>query len=107
MATFVSLVTCYSSSKTSRHSGVNRDFMAAFSHNFHTPNSLGKHRAAVRTPQSTGKGSVSHTKSGAKGKSPSTTPRSTSSGPATSSPTTKPICAKTFSFSHLKMLLNH
>ncbi|MGH0137874.1 UNVERIFIED_CONTAM: hypothetical protein FKN15_065035 [Acipenser sinensis] len=75
MATFVSLVTCYSCNKTSRHSGVKRDFLAALSHNPNTPNSCGKRRDAARTPKSSGKGSVSHIKSGAKGKSPATTPR--------------------------------
>lgn len=100
------LVTCYSCNKTSRHIGVKRDFLAALSHNPNTPNSCGKRRDAARTPKSTGKGSVSHIKSGAKGKSPATTPRSTSSRPATPSPSTKPIGVKKSPFSHLKMLLN-
>lgn len=105
-STSTMLVTCYSCNKTSRHSGVKRDFLAALSHNPNTPNSCGKRRDAARTPKSTGKGSVSHIKSGAKGKSPATTPRSTSSRPATPSPSTKPIGVKKSPFSHLKMLLN-
>ncbi|MBN3305669.1 CR021 protein, partial [Amia calva] len=98
------LVTCYNCNKTTRHSGVNRDFLNAFSRSLSTPANMNKHKAASRTPQSANKGTTPLPKSTSKNASPAGTPRSVSAQPASSS-SSKSASAKKFAFSRLKRLL--
>ncbi|XP_028255446.1 UPF0711 protein C18orf21 homolog [Parambassis ranga] len=91
MATFVSMATCHTCNKTSRHKGMNRDFIATLAKTHSTPGSAGKHK----TPQSGNRSSMTTPKTPGKDKTPAHTPRSStssSSGPGSSSskPTSKP-----------------
>uniref|UniRef100_A0A1A7XNY0 Chromosome 18 open reading frame 21 n=1 Tax=Iconisemion striatum TaxID=60296 RepID=A0A1A7XNY0_9TELE len=63
------MATCHACSKTSRHQGVNRDFLSTFSK---TPGSANKHK----TPQSSGRISTTTPRTSGKDKTPSQTPRS-------------------------------
>ncbi|GAA6229926.1 UPF0711 protein C18orf21 homolog [Lates japonicus] len=91
MATFVSMATCHTCNKTSRHKGMNRDILATLSKTHSTPGSTGKHK----TPQSTSRSSTTTPKTPSKDKTPVHTPRSTSSntpgsGSSSSKPPSKP-----------------
>ncbi|TNN85792.1 UPF0711 protein C18orf21 [Liparis tanakae] len=63
----VLLATCHTCSKTSRHKGMNREFMATHS----TPGSAVKHK----TPQSTHRANMASPKTPGKDKTPAHTPR--------------------------------
>ncbi|XP_061598606.1 UPF0711 protein C18orf21 homolog [Cololabis saira] len=65
----VLMATCYTCTKTSRHKGMERDFISTFSKSHCTPGSVGK----PKTPQSSNK---SNMKTPSKNKTPSNTPRS-------------------------------
>ncbi|XP_068432473.1 UPF0711 protein C18orf21 homolog isoform X1 [Clinocottus analis] len=67
----VLMATCHTCSKTSRHNGVNREFMATHG----TPGSAGKHK----TPQSTHRANMTTPKTPSKDKTPAHTPRSSTS----------------------------
>lgn len=62
------MATCHACNTTSRHKGMNRDFIAALAKTHSTPGSAGKHK----TPQSTNRGTP---KTPGKDKTPSHTPR--------------------------------
>ncbi|XP_024921076.1 UPF0711 protein C18orf21 homolog isoform X1 [Cynoglossus semilaevis] len=87
MATFVSMATCHACNKTSRHRGMDRDFIAALAKTHSTPRSGGKHK----TPPSTSRPNMSTPKTPAKDKTPVHTPRSSSSSntPGSGSSSTK------------------
>ncbi|XP_029503339.1 UPF0711 protein C18orf21 homolog isoform X2 [Oncorhynchus nerka] len=85
------VVTCHTCNSTSKHNGVNRNFIATLSKSHCTPWSAGKHK----TPQSTNT---------SKDKTPCSTPRSTSKTPGSSS-ASKPASVKKLAFSRLKRFL--
>ncbi|KAM6899357.1 UPF0711 protein C18orf21 homolog [Xenentodon cancila] len=68
----VLMATCYTCTKTSRHKGMDRDFISAFSKSHGTPGSVGKHK----TPQSSNRSNTMTPKTAGKNKTPSNTPRS-------------------------------
>ncbi|XP_035615003.1 UPF0711 protein C18orf21 homolog [Oncorhynchus keta] len=88
------VVTCHTCNSTSKHNGVNRNFIATLSKSHCTPWSAGKHK----TPQSTNRTNAS------KDKTPCSTPRSTSKTPGSSS-ASKPASVKKLAFSRLKRFL--
>ncbi|XP_019945927.1 UPF0711 protein C18orf21 homolog [Paralichthys olivaceus] len=71
----VLMATCHTCNKTSRHKGMNRDFIATIAKTHGTPGSHGKHR----TPQSTSKSNMTTPKTPSKDKTPAHTPRSSTS----------------------------
>ncbi|XP_075897482.1 UPF0711 protein C18orf21 homolog [Nelusetta ayraudi] len=80
------MATCHACNTTSRHKGMNRDFIASLAKTHSsTPGSAGKHK----TPQSASRSSTSTSKTAGKNKTPSHTPRgstsSTTSGSSSSS----------------------
>ncbi|XP_056154569.1 UPF0711 protein C18orf21 homolog [Lampris incognitus] len=80
------MATCHSCNRTTRHKGVNRDFIATMSKTHSTPGSTGKRK----TPQSTNRAHMTTPKMTSKEKTPSNTPRSTSSKtPGSGSSSTK------------------
>ncbi|XP_031651001.1 UPF0711 protein C18orf21 homolog isoform X2 [Oncorhynchus kisutch] len=89
-----SVVTCHTCNSTSKHNGINRNFIATLSKSHCTPWSAGKHK----TPQSTNRTNAS------KDKTPCSTPRSTSKTPGSSS-ASKPAGVKKLAFSRLKRFL--
>ncbi|KAM8767870.1 UPF0711 protein C18orf21 homolog isoform 1-T1 [Acanthopagrus schlegelii] len=68
----VLMATCHACNTTSRHKGMNRDFIAALAKTHGTPASAGKHK----TPQSANRGTP---KTPGKDKTPSHTPRGSTS----------------------------
>ncbi|XP_074543056.1 UPF0711 protein C18orf21 homolog [Halichoeres trimaculatus] len=84
----VLMATCHTCNTTSRHKGVNREFLVNFAKTHSTPGSAGKYK----TPQSTGRGSTNTPKTPGKDKTPAHTPRSSvsSSTPGSGSSTSKP-----------------
>ncbi|AWP21786.1 putative UPF0711 protein C18orf21 -like [Scophthalmus maximus] len=92
MATFVSMATCHTCNNTSRHKGMNRDFISTLAKTHSTPGSTGKHR----TPQSTSRSNMTTPKTPGKDKTPGHTPRSSTSsntsgsGSSSSKPPSKP-----------------
>ncbi|TDH04240.1 hypothetical protein EPR50_G00149710 [Perca flavescens] len=92
MATFVSMATCHTCNKTSRHKGMNRDFLATLAKTHSTPGSAAKHK----TPQSTHRANTPTPKTPGKDKTPAHTPRSSTSsntpgsGSSSSKPPSKP-----------------
>ncbi|KAL6099877.1 uncharacterized protein ACO6RY_01600 [Pungitius sinensis] len=68
----VLMATCHTCSKTSRHKGMNRDFIATLAKTHGTPGSAGKHK----TPQSTPRAIMTTPKNPGKDKTPAHTPRS-------------------------------
>ncbi|XP_040909343.1 UPF0711 protein C18orf21 homolog [Toxotes jaculatrix] len=84
----VLMATCHTCSKTSRHKGMNRDFIATLSKTHSTPGSTGKHK----TPQSTGRPSMTTPKTPGKDKTPrsSTSSHTSGSGSSSSKPPSKP-----------------
>ncbi|XP_008330197.1 UPF0711 protein C18orf21 homolog isoform X2 [Cynoglossus semilaevis] len=83
----VLMATCHACNKTSRHRGMDRDFIAALAKTHSTPRSGGKHK----TPPSTSRPNMSTPKTPAKDKTPVHTPRSSSSSntPGSGSSSTK------------------
>ncbi|KAK5855170.1 hypothetical protein PBY51_005301 [Eleginops maclovinus] len=75
MATFVSMATCHTCNQTSRHKGMNREFLASLAKTHSTPGSTGKHK----TPQSSHRASMPTPKTPGKEKTPAQTPRSSKS----------------------------
>nr|XP_020462605.1 UPF0711 protein C18orf21 homolog [Monopterus albus] len=71
----VLMATCHTCNKTSRHKGMNRDFIATLTKTHSTPGSAGKHR----TLQSTSRSSGNTPRNPGKDKTPVHTPRSTTS----------------------------
>ncbi|KAK2830298.1 hypothetical protein Q5P01_018229 [Channa striata] len=67
----VLMATCHTCNKTSRHKGMNRDFIATLTKTHSTPGSTGKHK----TPQSSSRSNVTTPKTPGKDKTPSHTPR--------------------------------
>ncbi|XP_064839078.1 UPF0711 protein C18orf21 homolog isoform X2 [Oncorhynchus masou masou] len=88
------VATCYACNSTSKHNGVNRNFIATLSKSHCTPWSAGKHK----TPQSGNRTNAS------KDKTPCSTPRSTSKSPGSSS-ASKPADVKKLAFSRLKRFI--
>ncbi|XP_026205216.1 UPF0711 protein C18orf21 homolog [Anabas testudineus] len=88
----VLMATCHTCNKTSRHKGVNRDFIATLSKTHSTPGSSGKHK----TPQSTTRSNMTTPKTPGKDTTPAHTPRcatssnSAGSGSASSKSSSKP-----------------
>ncbi|XP_017275401.1 UPF0711 protein C18orf21 homolog [Kryptolebias marmoratus] len=80
----VLMATCHACSRTSRHKGVNRDFLATFAKTHSTPGSAGKHK----TPQSGSRSNATTPKPPGKDKTPSHTPRSSISSGASGSGST-------------------
>lgn len=86
------MATCHTCTKTSRHKGMNRDFIATFSRSNSTPGSAGKHK----TPQLGSRSNSTTPKTPGKTKTPVNTPRSSvcssssSSTPTTGSSSSKP-----------------
>uniref|UniRef100_A0AAQ4R564 Si:dkey-184p18.2 n=2 Tax=Gasterosteus aculeatus TaxID=69293 RepID=A0AAQ4R564_GASAC len=76
MAAFVSMATCHTCSKTSRHKGMNRDFIATLAKTpTGTPGSAAKHK----TPQSSHRANMTTPKNAGRDRTPAHTPRSSSS----------------------------
>ncbi|CAN9503988.1 unnamed protein product [Ophioblennius macclurei] len=86
MATFVSMATCHTCTKTSRHKGMNRDFIVTLAKTHGTPGSAGKHK----TPQSANRSGMTTPKTPGKNKTPGSTPRSSTSS-STSGPGSAPV----------------
>ncbi|XP_007900809.1 UPF0711 protein C18orf21 homolog isoform X2 [Callorhinchus milii] len=110
MATFISLVTCYTCNETSRCYGANRAALIAASGRL-ARSKLGAKAPEVQRHQQTpglAMGYSQHlNKPGSKGKNPTTAPRTFTSTPSTSSaPLLKSVKAKKLHCSRLKMLLN-
>ncbi|KAM7373063.1 hypothetical protein PAMP_007945 [Pampus punctatissimus] len=84
----VLMATCHTCNKTSRHKGMNRDFIATLAKTHSTPGSAGKHK----TPQSTSRPSMTTPKTPGKDKTPIHTPRPTASTntPGSGSSSSKP-----------------
>ncbi|KAF3707516.1 UPF0711 protein C18orf21 -like protein [Channa argus] len=88
----VLMATCHTCNKTSRHKGMNRDFIATLTKTHSTPGSTGKHK----TPQSTSRSSVTTPKTPGKNRTPAHTPRcsissnTSGSDSASSKPLSKP-----------------
>ncbi|XP_034748434.1 UPF0711 protein C18orf21 homolog [Etheostoma cragini] len=88
----VLMATCHTCNKTSRHKGINRDFIASLAKTHSTPGSASKHK----TPQSTHRAHPPTPKTPAKDKTPAHTPRSSTSsstpgsGSSSSKPASKP-----------------
>uniref|UniRef100_UPI0037E74ECE UPF0711 protein C18orf21 homolog n=1 Tax=Semicossyphus pulcher TaxID=241346 RepID=UPI0037E74ECE len=72
MSCSVLMATCHTCSTTSRHKGMNREFLANFAKTHSTPGSMGKHK----TPQSTSRANMNTPKTPGKDKTPAHTPRS-------------------------------
>ncbi|XP_037548731.1 UPF0711 protein C18orf21 homolog [Nematolebias whitei] len=66
------MATCHACSKTTRHKGVNRDFLSTFAKTHCTPGSAGKHK----TPQSSIKSNTTTPRPPGTNKTPTSTPRS-------------------------------
>ncbi|XP_072227067.1 UPF0711 protein C18orf21 homolog [Leuresthes tenuis] len=66
------MATCHACSKTSRHKGMNRDFITTFSKTHSTPGSVGKYK----TPPSSNRSNTTTPKTPGKDKTPAHTPRS-------------------------------
>ncbi|KAM9415880.1 UPF0711 protein C18orf21 homolog isoform 2-T2 [Salvelinus alpinus] len=93
------MATCHTYNNTSRHNGVNRDFMAALSKSH---GSTGK----CNSPQSTNRtNAIGIPKSAPNDKTPCSTPRSISSETTSSSLASKPTSVKKSAFSRLKRFL--
>ncbi|XP_070840966.1 UPF0711 protein C18orf21 homolog isoform X1 [Chaetodon trifascialis] len=71
----VLMATCHTCNTTSRHKGMNRDFITTLAKTHSTPGSAGKHK----TPQSTNRANMSTPKTPGKDKTPVHTPRSSTS----------------------------
>ncbi|KAK9526921.1 hypothetical protein VZT92_015594 [Zoarces viviparus] len=71
----VLMATCHTCSKTSRHKGMNREFIATLTKTRSTPGSAVKHK----TPQSTHRANMTTPKTPGKDKTPAHTPRSSTS----------------------------
>ncbi|XP_042362509.1 UPF0711 protein C18orf21 homolog [Plectropomus leopardus] len=88
----VLMATCHTCNRTSRHKGMNREFIATLAKTHSTPGSVGKHK----TPQSTHRASMTTPKTPGKDKTPAHTPRSSTSsntsgsGSSSSKPPSKP-----------------
>ncbi|XP_031179153.1 UPF0711 protein C18orf21 homolog [Sander lucioperca] len=88
----VLMATCHACNKTSRHKGMNRDFIATLAKTHSTPGSAAKHK----TPQSTHRANTPTPKAPGKDKTPAHTPRSSTSsntpgsGSSSSKPPSKP-----------------
>ncbi|XP_035476779.1 UPF0711 protein C18orf21 homolog [Scophthalmus maximus] len=88
----VLMATCHTCNNTSRHKGMNRDFISTLAKTHSTPGSTGKHR----TPQSTSRSNMTTPKTPGKDKTPGHTPRSSTSsntsgsGSSSSKPPSKP-----------------
>ncbi|XP_028454049.1 UPF0711 protein C18orf21 homolog [Perca flavescens] len=88
----VLMATCHTCNKTSRHKGMNRDFLATLAKTHSTPGSAAKHK----TPQSTHRANTPTPKTPGKDKTPAHTPRSSTSsntpgsGSSSSKPPSKP-----------------
>lgn len=88
----VLMATCHTCNTTSRHKGMNRDFIATLAKTHSTPGSTGKHK----TPQSTNRANMTTPKTPGKDKTPVHTPRSSTSsntpgsGSSSSKPASKP-----------------
>ncbi|KAM7384111.1 hypothetical protein PAMA_011453 [Pampus argenteus] len=82
------MATCHTCNKTSRHKGMNRDFIATLAKTHSTPGSAGKHK----TPQSTSRPFMTTPKTPGKDKTPIHTPRPTASTntPGSGSSSSKP-----------------
>ncbi|KAM9738277.1 UPF0711 protein C18orf21 homolog [Menidia menidia] len=78
------MATCHACSRTSRHNGMNRDFIATFSKSHSTPGSLGK----FKTPQSGNRSNMTTPKTPGKDKTPANTPRSSISSSVSASSST-------------------
>ncbi|XP_026156887.1 UPF0711 protein C18orf21 homolog [Mastacembelus armatus] len=68
----IMMATCHTCNKTSRHKGMNRDFIASLTKTHSTPGSTGKHK----TPQSASRSNMSTPKTPGKDKTPVHTRRS-------------------------------
>ncbi|XP_069032941.1 UPF0711 protein C18orf21 homolog [Embiotoca jacksoni] len=80
----VLMATCHTCSKTSRHKGMNRDFIATLAKTHSTPGSAGKHM----TPQSANRSNTTTPKTPGKDKTPVQTPRSSTSSSTSGSGST-------------------
>ncbi|NWH74917.1 CR021 protein, partial [Piaya cayana] len=103
----VLLVTCNSCNKTTRHYGKSRDFLATKTHNSSTPSI----KSSLRTPdvkiQSANKMTpLSCHRFGSKGNSPSSLPRTSVSGQATTGSASRTPRNSKFHFSKLKQMLS-
>ncbi|XP_040404892.1 UPF0711 protein C18orf21 homolog [Cygnus olor] len=103
----VLLITCTSCNKTTRHYGKSRDFLATKTQNSGTPTI----KSSLRTPdvktQSAKKMTpVSCSRLGSKGNTPSSLPRTQTSGQVTTSSGSKTPRNSKFHFSKLKRMLN-
>ncbi|KAL3043940.1 hypothetical protein OYC64_003730 [Pagothenia borchgrevinki] len=71
----VLMATCHTCNQTSRHRGMNREFLSGLAKTHSTPGSVGKYK----TPQSTHRANMPTPKTPSKDKTPVHTPRSSSS----------------------------
>nr|XP_009665547.1 PREDICTED: UPF0711 protein C18orf21 homolog [Struthio camelus australis] len=101
------LVTCNSCNKTTRRYGKSRDFLAAVTHHSGTPTiKSGLKTPDRKIPSANKMTPLSCGRSGSKGKSPSSLPRTCVSGQATTSSFSKTPRSSKFHFSKLKWMLN-
>ncbi|XP_054620484.1 UPF0711 protein C18orf21 homolog isoform X2 [Dunckerocampus dactyliophorus] len=104
-STSVLMATCHTCNKTSRHRGMNREFLSTLAKTRSTPGSGGKHN---KTPQSANRAAATMAKSPGKDKTPSRTPRSStsSSTPGSASSSSKtPSKAKNWVVQRLSKIL--
>ncbi|XP_027536146.1 UPF0711 protein C18orf21 homolog isoform X3 [Neopelma chrysocephalum] len=101
------LVTCKSCNKTTRHYGKSRDFLSTKTQNSGIPSIKSSLKTPdVKIPSSKKITPVSCSRSGSKGNSPSTLPRTCESGQATTNSASKTPRNSKFHFSKLKRMLN-
>ncbi|XP_015709803.1 UPF0711 protein C18orf21 homolog [Coturnix japonica] len=103
----VLLVTCNSCNKTTRFYGKSRDFLATKTHNLSTPTA----ESSLKTPdvktQSANKATpASCSRLGSKGSTPSSLPRTSLSGRATTGSVSRTPRSSKFHFTKLKRMLN-
>ncbi|XP_041823259.1 UPF0711 protein C18orf21 homolog [Melanotaenia boesemani] len=84
------MATCHACSKTSRHKGMNREFIASFAKTHTPPGSAGKHK----TPQSSNRSNMTTPKTPGKDKTPANTPRSSISSNVSGSSSTSSKSSK-------------
>ncbi|KAK1337752.1 hypothetical protein QTO34_002385 [Cnephaeus nilssonii] len=100
----VLLITCKTCNKTVKHHGKSRSFLSALRSNPATP----LRKLSLKTPErkSLGSANLNHRVSGSKGKSPTLTFRTPTSGQSTPTCSSKNVNRTKKHFSQLKMLLS-
>ncbi|XP_030003386.1 UPF0711 protein C18orf21 homolog [Sphaeramia orbicularis] len=104
----VLMATCHTCNKTSRHKGMNREFIGTLAKTHNTPGSVGKHK----TPQSANRSNMTTPKTPGKDKTPLHTSRSSTSSASSNTPasdssssSSKPPKAKNWVVQRLSKIL--